>query len=159
MTTQLFTHTFKGSGRTVSLERVSPLLVAKLKKSMRPPAPPTEDVPRPDGTVEKVSNPAHPDYAATLESWQLERETALREFYIRHSLRHRFTEEDKIEIEHMRADAALSGIDLSSETDEFVFVSYICVRTPTDYQEFIAAVQGISEVDDPKLKAGSTTTT
>jgi hypothetical protein len=62
---ELPTFTFSGSGITVHLRKVAPLLLAQVKKSIPAPVPPMNTVNFGDGPVQQA-NPADPDYQQAL---------------------------------------------------------------------------------------------
>lgn len=130
--------TFKDTGITVQLRKVSPLLRddldAMLRRTNPPPSPPLNTVPAGFGDAPQKQEPneADPDYAQALLKWQLEHFNRVGEALFALAVK-RYVE---VEVDHeavaqLRADCAAIGIDLDPD-DKLVYVSRICIGTNED---------------------------
>lgn len=135
--------TFKDSGRTVQIRKVSFLLLPELRKAYEkqnpPPAPPMQEVKYGDRT-EQEANYADPDYARRLEKYndtarQVVEEQA-RHLYAQRGVQ---CEVDAAAVTELREQLHDSGTELDPD-DKFVYLWYLCVGSPEDYDEFTDAL-------------------
>lgn len=125
------TFTFKDTGITVSIRKVSPLLGMEIRKAFPPPKPPVVHTELGD-----EENPADPDYERAMEEYGMLIEDKASRLYIKRGVE---CEVDTAAVASLRADMADMGITLDPD-DKYVYIKYICVGSDQDYQELIEAI-------------------
>lgn len=135
--------TFKDSGRTVQIRKVSFLLLPELRRAYEkqnpPPEPPLQEVRYGDRT-EQEANLADPDYARRLSAYNDKSRQVVEE-----QARHLYTQRgvqcvvDVPAVTELREQMKILGTELDPD-DKFVYVWHICIGSPEDYDEFTDAL-------------------
>ncbi len=146
MTAELIPYTFKDTGRTVMIRKISPYLINELRKLYPAPEAPTQVV---DYDGEKIveSNPSHPDHVKAMQEYNLMIEQRMRRLIIKRGVVVDFTPEIEQEIEELRAFWAeeTEGHEIE-ETDNTVFyVTYLCFGSDADAEELLDAIMRRSQ--------------
>lgn len=152
MSSKLFNHTTKDGGVTLQLRKVSPLVATEIRKRFPPPKPPLAKVDYGDGNFEMEPNVDHPSHKAAMETYNLELEEKVRRAYLKLGCVV-VVEQDSVDI--MRETMKEIGIDLSSETNEFVYINYVAVSSGEDYNELIQAIINRSTPTETDIQAAS----
>lgn len=131
--------TFKDTGITVSIRKVSPLLLAEVQRKLTPPKPPKNKI-EIDGHVTYEDNYADPDYLMATQDHQVQVEATLRKTLIKFGIQYCLTEEDTKQVQELRDFWTESGGAELGTSDLEVFISYIAIGTVEDLQELMEAV-------------------
>lgn len=130
------TFTFKDTGITVSIRKVSPLLGMEVRKAFPAPKPPRNP---PDSEAFKLGeeyNEADPDYEREMEAYGQVIEEKVSRLYIKRGVE---CEVDTAAVAELRLQMGDMGIDLDPD-DKLVYLKYICVGSTEDYQELIEVI-------------------
>lgn len=146
---ELIPHTFKDSGVTVQIKKVSPLLILELQRAFPKPEPPTQEVMIGDKKVIE-SNPAHPDYVLALEKYQIELEKKIRRLLIKRGVKCDVPEDEVSELRKFWADEGLGELD---PNDLVVYISYIACGTDSDLEDLITKITRRSQPTEAEIKA------
>lgn len=129
--------TFKDSGETVGIRKVSPLLMIRLRERYPLPRPPVQEVDYGDGHKKMEANPAHPDYIQALSDYEQMIEQKARRLLIKRGAVIEWTEERREALAEMRA-YWLEAFENDLEPDDDVaFISYLCVGSDSDLEDFL----------------------
>lgn len=132
--------TFPTTGRRVYVKNVNPLLAIEIRRQFPKPHPPLQEVDYGDGKPVLEPNPTHPDYEEALESWNSLVTEKMQKLIIKRGVVHTLTEDEKAEVEELRADMEADlGMNLGN-SDLFVYVSYICIGGKLDIDTLAEAV-------------------
>ena len=146
MTAELIPYTFKDTGRTVMIRKISPYLINELRKVYPPPEPPMQEV---DYDGEKIvePNPAHPDYPKMMADYNTMIEQKMRRLIIKRGVVVNFTPEIEQEIEELREFWAseTEGHQIEETDDAVFYVTYLCFGSDTDTEELIDAIMRRSQ--------------
>jgi hypothetical protein len=139
--------TFKDTGKTVLIRKVSPYLAQEIRKSFPIPMPPVQSVTYPDGTVVQEENRAHPDYIKSLAANEELVNEKLQDLVVARGVVVEITDEIKAEIEALRADMLEIGVELKG-SDKAIYIKDLCVGTDSDLMELIEAIMRRSGVTE-----------
>lgn len=134
------TFVFKDTGVAVTIKRVSPLLVLKLRDSFPRPKPPVQKVVGLDGAERLEENPAHPDYLAQLEQYEIDSELRVRRLLIRRGVEFDWTDERRKEVEELKEFWKNVYGETLTGTDEEIYISYIAIGTDGDMKDLLDAI-------------------
>lgn len=154
MSSKLFNHTTKDGGVTLQIRKVSPLVATEIRKKFPAPRPPMTRVDYGDGNFEMEPNPDHPSHKMALEDYQLLLEEKVRRAYLKLGC---VVVPDVELVGITRAAMMDVGIDISSESDDFVFINYVAVASADDYSDLIQAIINRSVPSEVDIKAASDT--
>lgn len=145
------TFTFS-TGITVRLKRVSPFLIAELRKAHPPPDPPLQEVDYGDGNKRMEPNAAHPDYLKALEQYQESMWTRQTRYIVQHGVM--LDGDWKEQVAALRDEwRAEQGAELS-ETDDFhAYLQFICAGASDDYLNLVNAIMAGSQPTEAAIKA------
>jgi hypothetical protein len=151
--------TFKDTGRTVQIRKVSTLLRAEARRQItqrlgfEEPQPPMVEVDYGEGKV-KIPHPGHEVYQQLKREWDqkvtAETTKLLRRLAI---MRGVVAEIDAEAVAQARADAQAEGIDLSAFDDHYVYVAFVCMGSEDDYVDLLKAVFERSLPQEAAVKA------
>lgn len=150
-------HTFKDSGITVSIRRLSPLTADEVLKAVKrertPPNPPDNLVDYGDGKKVPEPNPSDPAYEQALAEYNawVNQEVSDR---IMKLVTHRAVvcDVDTDAVTEFRADMTAIGVTLDDD-DKAVYVRHICVSTLEDLEELRQAVMERSQPTEKEIQA------
>ena len=154
MSSKLFNHTTKEGGVTLQIRKVSPLVATEIRKKFPAPRPPLAKVDYGDGNFEMEPNPDHPAHKLALEDYQLLLEEKIRRAYLK--LGCICTPEADL-VASTRAAMEEIGLDLSSDSDDFVYINYVAVASADDYSDLIQAIISRSVPNEADIQAASDT--
>lgn len=145
-------HMFKDTGITVGIRRVSPLLMLKLRERYPAPKPPMQEVDYGDGKKRLEPNPAHPDYIASMAAYDEDMERRARDLLIRRGVVVEWTDEQKAELEEVKAWWLASyGEELSGD-DVVNYVSYVAIGSDSDLVDLVDALVKRSQPTEEAVK-------
>lgn len=141
------TFTFKDTGITVRLRKLSPYMGDQIGKAVRreKPAPevPQNPVDYGDGKTAMEPNPADPDYQQALaeyEQWiAFESGQRLLRLVVEHAVDVSDEEIDQAAVAEKRAIMASIGASIDEFSDRDVYIKYVCVGTQEDMEDLMAA--------------------
>jgi len=142
------THTFKDSGITVSLRKLSPftgdLIGRSLRKERPAPEPPVNLVQYGDGMPVQEKNTADPAYLQAMQEYDVwiaaEAGRRLMNLVIEEAIVIKPEDIDADEVKRVRASMAKIGAPIDAENDDReVYIRYVCIATQEDLEELIAA--------------------
>lgn len=152
------TFTFRDSGHTVAIRKLSPMTLQEMDRQLRrefpPPEVPVVDVPDgDDGQTRKEANPADPDYQQALVKWQQEHYERAGERTLRLvALRAVEVEVDADALVQLRKDLAIIGTPLPDDpkltpeqNEKYLYVMHILIGSPEDMQDLQAVVMRRSQ--------------
>lgn len=154
MSSKLFPHTTKDGGVSLQIRKVSPLVATEIRKRFPPPRPPLSKVDYGDGHFEMEPNADHPTHKAALEEYQMLLEEKVRRAYLKLGC---VVVVDGELVQNARDTMQEIGIDLSSDTDEFVYINYCAISSAEDYNDLIQAIISRSVPSEADVKAASDT--
>lgn len=131
--------TFKDTGITVSIRKVSPLLLSEIQRRHPTPKPPKNKVEM-DGVITYEDNYADPDYNKQLQEHAVRLEFAMRRSLIRLGVYYELTAEDTRQVNDLREFWKESNGEELEGTDLEVFISYIAIGTVEDLTELTEAI-------------------
>lgn len=130
-------HTFKDSGYTVGIRKVSPLLMIRLRERFPPPKPPKQLVDYGDGEKRVEENPAHPDFREAQVEYETMIESKARRLLIKRGVVIEWDDEKREALADMRSYWKETFEDELDPDDDVAFVSYLCVGSDSDLEEFL----------------------
>lgn len=134
------TFTFKDTGVTVQIRRVSPLLIIKLRDAFPAPKPPMQEVELPSGEKVLEPNTAHPDYIQALRDHEVANERRIQSLLLRRGVVFEWTDERRKEVQELR-DFFRNELGANlSESDEEVYIAYIALGSDTDLEALLNAI-------------------
>lgn len=150
-------HTFKDTGITVNIRRLSPLTADEVTKAIRKERPvpkaPENLVDYGDGKKVPEPNTADPAYIVEVNAYNawLNEEVGKR---LMHLIIHRAVvcDVDADAVAALRADLADIGVTLEDD-DKTVYVQHICVGTMDDLEELRQAVMERSQPTEKEIQA------
>ncbi len=154
MSSKLFPHTTKDGGVTLQLRKVSPLVATEIRKRFPPPKPPLAKVDYGEGHFEMEPNPDHPAHKLAMETYNMELEEKVRRAYLKLGC---VVTPDQEMVNTARDAMNEIGVDLSNETNEFVYINYCAVASGDDYNDLIQAIINRSVPTEADIKAASDT--
>ncbi len=154
MSNKLFQHTTKDGGVTLQSRKVSPLVATEIRKRFPAPRPPLSRVDYGEGRFEMEPNADHPSHKAALEEYQMLLEEKVRRAYLKLGC---IAVVDKDLVQNAREAMQEVGIDLSADTDEFVYINYCAISSAEDYNDLIQAIIARSVPSEADVKAASDT--
>lgn len=138
---ELVPFTFKSTGKTVMIKKVSPFLAMELQNAFPPPEPPTQKVEYDEGDVREEKNWSHPDYLKQVEAYNLAFSNKVQNLMIKRGVHFEITEEIRTELEELRKFWQEEyGTELSEKNDKLAYVLYVCAGTQEDTEDMIAAI-------------------
>ncbi len=99
-------------------------------------------------------NADHPAHKAALEEYQMLLEEKVRRAYLKLGC---VVVVDKELTQNARDTMQEIGIDLSTDTDEFVYINYCAISSAEDYNDLIQAIISRSVPSEADVKAASDT--
>ncbi len=154
MSSKLFNHTTKDGGVTLQIRKVSPLVATEIRKRFPAPRPPLAKVDYGDGRFEMEPNPDNPSHKNAMEDYQLLLEEKIRRAYLKLGC---LANPDLEMVATTRTAMGEIGIDLSADSDEFVFINYVAVASAEDYSDLIQAIISRSVPSEADIQAASDT--
>lgn len=170
-------YTFKGSGETCRLRRLSPITMQRLQqgviaeaKAQPPdhehayPRPPVERIAVGGGPERDEPNPNDPAYKERLEQWESWAQTEVMERFLRiAAVDACIFEPDQIDqdrIDRLRRRMASEGAPLPyfpaytvEENDQIIWVQHVCIGTQDDLTDFVNALIRRTEVKQEEVAA------
>lgn len=151
------TITLPVSKEEIKIEPVSPLLMSKLRGNIERPKPPTQLVNY--GTSEKPDfreevNEASPEHQNDLDDWVMKVEAQTRGLVIDLGTDVEWTDDKKRKLERVKSACARRGIDLSGESDVFIYVSYVAILSSEDYNFLLKQILGASRPTEEAIQEG-----
>lgn len=131
--------TFPDTGVTVSIRKVSPLLISEIQRKNPTPKPPLNKVMYGDDTRYE-ENPADPDYIKALEDHGTKLEQAIRRALIRFGVVYELTAEDVRRVNELREFWQTDEGEQLVGSDMEVFISYLAIGTFEDLNDLVEAV-------------------
>lgn len=133
--------TFKDTGITVGIRKVSPLLLLKIRDRYPAPKPPLQEVDYGDGKKRLEPNPTHPDYLEAQQAYEQAMELRARTLLIQRGVVLEWTEENKAALQELKDYwQKENGEPFPVEDDLVAFVSYVAVGSDSDLTELIEAL-------------------
>lgn len=159
---ELTPFTFKDTGITVQIRKVSPLLIMEVQKAMPVPKPPMQEVVYgdpgdPGAKTVKEPNEAHPDYLADIDAYNMELEMKVRKFMIMRGVVIHLSDDQKQDVKELREEWKEEfGVELSGN-DKLLYISYIAIGTDSDMEEMMDVIMRRSQPTEAamsEVKAG-----
>lgn len=147
--------TFKDSGQVVGIQKVSPLLMIRLRERFPAPKPPKQQVDYGDGKVVYEENPAHPEYRDEVLQYEQDMELKIRRMLIKRGVIIDWNDDKKAELENVRAFWRETFEEELDADDDVAFVSYVCVGSDSDLEEFIEALLKRSQPTEEAVNEAS----
>ena len=143
---ELVPFTFKDTGITVLIRKVSPLLAMELQRAFPPPKPPMNEVDFGDGVKRMEPNEADPAYLRDMDKYNQDFELKMRRMLIKRGVALEITEEIKEQVEDLRSFWLEEyGIEFPEPDDKMAFVWYVAVGTDQDLRELLEAIMRRSQ--------------
>jgi hypothetical protein len=140
---ELPTFTFSGSGITVHLRKVAPLLLTQVKKSMPVPKPPLNMVNYGDGPVQQ-ENPADPDHIAALADHEQRVNEKIMEVLFSLGVDLSGNQSWGDEVDQLRVAMLSLGVPLHPD-DKLVYILNICLTDTDDIARLRDAILSKSQ--------------
>ena len=159
---ELTPYTFKDTGISVKIRKVSPMLIMEVQKAFPSPKPPMQEVVygdpgEPGARTVEEPNEAHPDYLVAIDEYNLELEAKVRHLMFKRGVIINLDEVQKQEVKELRAEwKEMFGVDLSG-SDKYVYISYIAIGTDADMEELQEVIMRRSQPTEAAIaesKAG-----
>lgn len=142
---ELVPHVVKDTGITLMIRKVSPLLGAELQRAFPRPQPPLQEVDYGDGKKVMEPNPANPDYAKAVATYESDLEIKLQSLLIKRGVVIELGEEEKAAVKELRAFWKTEFSKELDKDDKTVYVSFIALGTREDTEELINAIMRRSQ--------------
>jgi len=154
---ELIPFTFKDTGKTVLIRKVSPMLVFQLSQDFPPPAPPMVEVTY--GEAEKVMepNPADPAFAEALRDYHRDFNLKTQRMMIKRGVSLVFDDDMKAEVAEMREFYRNEFGKEIGVDDHMIYVTMICVGTDSDLEELLNAITRRSQPTEAAVDAAKDT--
>lgn len=146
----LLTHTFKDTGWTVQIRKLSPFMKDDIEAGLRAAdrregkAPIAPLVPGVEGKLEP--NESDPDYVTELNRYRFELRGRVNEALLRAAVRRGIVLDNldpatiTAELNEFRQQLAEDGIELAAEDEKYLFVTRICIGSDEDTREMYDAL-------------------
>ncbi len=145
------TFTFS-TGITVRVRRVSPFLVAELRKAHPPPEPPLQEVDYGDGQKRQEPNAAHPDYLKALAEYENHIRELQTDYIVKHGVD--LDGDWQPQIAALREEwRREQGTELSETDDVLAYIQFVCVGANDDYIKLVNAIMGLSQPTEDAIAA------
>lgn len=143
---ELKPYTFKDTGITVMIRKVSPNLVMELQRQFPEPKPPLNAVDYGDGKEVLEPNYADPEYLKSVDEYKIDLESKIRRLIVKRGVAVEITDEIKAQLEELRSFWLEEyGKAFPEPNDLMAYVSYICVGTGEDMEELLDAIMRRSQ--------------
>lgn len=147
-------YVFKDTGEEVTLRKVSPLLLIKLRERYPQPKPPLNRVEYGEGEFKMEPNPANPDYIETLTQYESDMERRARDLLIRRGVVVEWTEEKREALADLRGWwKATYETDMPVEDDTVAYVSYLAIGSDSDLTDLVDALVKRSQPTEEAIDA------
>lgn len=143
--------TFKDTGVTVMIRKVSPLLAFELRKRNPAPKPPKNKVEL-DGKTVYEENLADPDYEKAQAEYEQRIEELTRRLIIRRGVVHTLTESQKAEVDELKAYWLDETGEVLVGSDLDIFISYVAIGTDSDLGDLIDEILKRSQPTEGEVK-------
>lgn len=138
--------TFRDTGRTVAIRKVSTLLRAEVRRQVlrdpefAEPQPPQSTVDYGDGNIQ-IPHTGHPVYVQLRAAWSARVAAAVGERLKPIAIRRGVVAEiDADAVARIRADMAALGVPLDDYDDAYVYVAFVCIGSEDDWTELLKAI-------------------
>lgn len=140
------------TGAKVKVRRVSPFLVAELRKAHPPPEPPLQEVDYGDGQKRQEPNAAHPDYLKARAEYDVRLRERQTDYIVKRGV---VLDGDwQAQIADLRAEwRREQGAELSEPDDALAYIQFVCVGVPSEYLNLVNAIMGESQPTEEAVKA------
>lgn len=147
-------HTIKDTGIEVGIRRISPLLIVELRKSIKEPEPPMQEVDFGDGKKVLEPNLASPEYEKDKERYDSEFEEKMKRLVFSRGVVLNMDEERLAELRELREFWKNEyNLELTSlGSDKLDYISYIAVGTGDDLNELFNAIMKRSQATDREIE-------
>lgn len=150
---ELTPFTFKDTGKTVKIKKVSPLLIMQLNKDFPEPEAPLQEVDYGDGDIKLEPNPAHPDYEKSLNQYRYDFEQKMREMMIDRGVVLDLNADEKAEIQELRDYWQEKYQKELAGNDKYIYLSYLCIGTDGDMDDLVNAISRRSQPTNGAVEA------
>ncbi len=147
---ELTQFTFKDSGVTVYVKKISPTVPMELQRMFPPPKPPLQEVDYGEGRIVKEPNPAAPSYIEELNKYRVDLESRLRKLMIKLGVS--CTPDMDAVKEFREAWLEATGQELEGD-DKYVYVSYIAIQSESDLNDLLTAILTKSQPTGSEIQA------
>lgn len=171
------TYTFKGSGETCRVRRLSPITMQRLQQAIIAearayppdhehayPQPPAERIAVGGGPERDEPNPNDPAYKDRLAKWETWAQTEIMERFLRiAAVDACIFDPGQIDADHidrLRRRMASEGAPLPflpaytpEENDQILWVQHVCIATNEDLADFVSFLLTRTEVKEPEVAA------
>lgn len=150
-------YTFRDTGITVKIRKISPMLAADVAAAMPEPLPPEQEVDygEPKGVVME-RNYSDPDYQAAKAEHQKKVFAALQRVMILRAIHVEGDEWKKEVTEYREFIEKHTGVPLEEKEDLVVYVMRVCVGSEDDLIELLGAITGRSQPTPEAIEAAKT---
>lgn len=155
-TTNTYTpYTIKGSGVSLFIRPLAPMLLKQVAKAYPEPEPPRERIERVDGSWYEEDNRAHPDYLSALEAREQKINDMISDLCIELGTLITLSDAQKAEIQSYRdAVKRITGIEQEGAI-EVAYLKYIALANASDLRDLLRAILSLMRPDEKKLPSGS----
>lgn len=147
MQTKTEKFTFKDTGVSVEIRKVSPMLGAQLVRIMPPPKPPMQDILDEDTgkVLRREPNRSHPDYLEKLNEYNTKLNDQTQKILIERGVVTALGDEEKAAVKELRewwADNVKEGGKATTlpESDKLVYIMFIAAGSLDDIEELTSAI-------------------
>lgn len=152
MTTKLKTWVSQDTGAELAIRPVSSLMLLEVQRALPKPTPPLEKVQSADGSWREEPNYASAEYDEALLRWNDELKNRIQRFCVKRGVVLRLTDEQKQEVETLRAFMRAEFNQELDTNDAYVYVTGIACGGPGDLDSLIGML--VSRPSDPKSPNG-----
>lgn len=149
MKVRSFPFIFPDSGIALHLQRVAPDTLTTIQRAIRkdrpPPAPPTQAIEYPDGSVRMEQNEAHPDHERALAEYHEEVAIETADRLMRLIARRADIAVDAEAVRQFREDMESIGAPVEETDDKVVYFRHICISSDNDYRALTDFIQRRSQ--------------
>lgn len=152
----LMPFTFKDSGETVQVRRISPFLAMQAQKSTAKPQPPMNEVDYGDGVKRQEPNPADPKYLEAVKKWEEDVERRTRKLMIERAVVVEMDDEKREQVNELRnwmiENLGAGSVEEGTSDKEF-WVTMIAIASPEDLQDLMNFVTRRSQPTPEEIAA------
>lgn len=134
---------FPVSGKEIFIKKVPQMILDDVQRAIPRPKPPMQKVTIGD-EVREEPNLAHPAYTEALLDWDRTVQVRTMEVIVRLGVKYSLTDEDRVDLQEIKAFYEETGLTLSGKTETENWISYVAAVAKEDFEALIQEVMSLS---------------
>lgn len=148
----LIPYTFKDTGRSICIKKISPLLIMELNRQFPAPKPPLQKVDYGDEREHWEPNASNPAYLQELMDYNIEFQRKLQVLMVKRGTVIEWSQELRDEVAELRKFWKENfGQDLDAD-DDMVYILNLCIGSESDLEELLGVIARRSQPTAPAIQ-------